>query len=367
MRTADAPPLALWPESAQNGATQRVSCVDMKPDELAGVTARLLEVIRTQGDVAKLGPDLGGVMSLVTERARAFTNAMGAVVELAEGDDMVYRAAAGAVESHLGLHLKRATSLSGLCVQQGCVLRCDDSEADSRVDLEACRRVGLRSMVVVPLRHHDTVVGVLKVMSERVAAFDDGDLNLLGLMSDMIAASMFHATKFESGELFYRATHDTLTGLANRALFYDRLRQSLDGARRERTPVGVLNLDMDGLKPINDRHGHRAGDAALREFADRLQRAARKSDTVARLGGDEFGVILGHAPDRAALLAQLQRLEQATCGDFAFEHHTLTLGASIGGAVFPDDGDALESLLEAADRSMYAMKRSRKDAQQESA
>jgi len=332
----------------------------MKPDDLAGVSARLLEVIRTQGDVAKLGPDLGGVMSLVAERARAFTNAMGAVVELAEGDDMVYRAAAGAVESHLGLHLKRATSLSGLCVREGRVLRCDDSEVDDRVDLEACRKVGLRSMAVVPLRHQDTVVGVLKVMSEGVAAFDDADVNLLGLMSDMIAAAMFHATKFESGELFYRATHDVLTGLANRALFYDRLRQNLDCAQREQRPVGILNLDMDGLKPINDRYGHRAGDAALREFAERLLRASRKSDTVARLGGDEFGVILAHAPDRAALLAQQHRLAQATCGAFEFEAHPITLGASIGGAVFPDDGATLESLLEAADRSMYAMKRSRK-------
>jgi diguanylate cyclase (GGDEF)-like protein len=240
------------------------------------------------------------------------------------------------------------------------VLRCDDSETDCRVDLEACRKVGLRSMVVVPLRHQDTVVGVLKVMSERVGAFDDADLNLLGLMSDMIAASMFHATKFESSELFFRATHDVLTGLANRSLFYDRLRQCLDRARRERLPVGILNLDMDGLKPTNDRFGHRAGDAALCEFAARLQRASRKADTVARLGGDEFGVILAQAQDRGALLAQQQRLEQAVNGQFEFEQNAIALGASIGSAIFPDDGDGLESLLEAADRSMYAVKRTRK-------
>jgi len=325
---------------------------------IEGANARLLEVIRTQSDVAKLGPDLSAVMTLVSQRAQALTGAMGAVVELAEGDDMVYRAATGAVQSHLGLHLSRATSLSGMCVRDGMVLRCDDSELDPRVDREACRKVGLRSMLVVPLRHDDTVVGVLKVMSERVAAFSNDDLHILGLMSDLIAAAMFHATRFESNELFYRATHDMLTGLSNRALFYDRLRQCLDHARRQQELVCVLILDIDGLKPINDRFGHRAGDAALREFGARLQQVARKDDTVARLGGDEFASIL-QVEDRAGVLAHVQRIEQALDDQFAYEQQPIALSASIGAAIFPDDATELEALLDTADRAMYAVKRAR--------
>ncbi|MFP4906292.1 hypothetical protein ACLFKT_45795, partial [Paraburkholderia sp. BR14261] len=90
--------------------------------------ATLLEIIKAQSDIAKLGLDLGGVMAYVAERTEQLTRAQGAVVELAEGEDMVYRAASGNVANLLGLRLARETSLSGLCVREGEILRCDDSE-----------------------------------------------------------------------------------------------------------------------------------------------------------------------------------------------------------------------------------------------
>lgn len=109
---------------------------------------------------------------------------------------MVYRAACGSAESQLGPRLKRAGSLSGLCVETGNALRCDNAETDTRVDREACRRVGLLSMLVAPLTHHDTVVGALKVISRHVNAFGDDDLEILELMSELIAAAMFHAAQY---------------------------------------------------------------------------------------------------------------------------------------------------------------------------
>ena len=323
---------------------------------------RLLEVIRTQTDIAKLGLDLGGVMALVAERAQALTQAVGAVVELAEGGDMVYRAATGVAGAHLGMRLAQNSSLSGLCIREGQPLQCPDAETDARVDREACRRIGLRSMIVVPLRHHDAVVGVLKVLSERPQAFDDDDLHQLGLMSDLIAAAMFHATKYGTSELFYLATHDGLTGLANRSLFLERLRQCLAQAQREEKHFGLLNLDMDGLKPINDVYGHRAGDAAIRELAQRIKQASRESDTVARLGGDEFGVILSRVSDRDGALAHAQRLAQQIVQPFEFERQEIALDASIGVAVFPNDGAELDTLLDRADQSMYLTKRAKKPA-----
>ncbi|TDR40805.1 diguanylate cyclase with GAF sensor [Tahibacter aquaticus] len=330
---------------------------------LAGRSSeRLLEVIRTQTDIAKLGLDLGGVMALVAERAQALTQAVGAVVELAEDSDMVYRAATGVAESHLGMRLAQGNSLSGLCIREGQPLQCPDAETDTRVDREACRRIGLRSMIVVPLRHHDAVVGVLKVLSERPQAFDDDDLHLLGLMSDLIAAAMFHAAKYGTSELFYLATHDGLTGLANRSLFLERLRQCLAQAQREEKHFGLLNLDMDGLKPINDVYGHRAGDAAIRELAQRIKQASRESDTVARLGGDEFGVILSRVSDRDGALAHAQRLAQQIVKPFEFERQEIALDASIGVAVFPNDGAELDTLLDRADQSMYLTKRAKKPA-----
>jgi diguanylate cyclase (GGDEF)-like protein len=320
----------------------------------------LMEIIKAQTEIAKLGLDLGGVVSFVADRVQGLTQAGGAIVELAEGDEMVYRAAAGMAQSQLGMRLKRVGSLSGMCVEQGRPLRCDDSETDARVDREACRRVGLRSMVVAPLDHDGSAVGVLKIASAEPYAFTDEHIRILELMSELIAAAMFHAARNARNELYHRATHDALTGLANRALFYDRLRQGLDLARRQSCALGILNLDMDGLKPINDRHGHRAGDAAICETAARIQRASRISDTVARLGGDEFGVILSDISDRDGAVALARRIAEEIRSPFRFEGRTLPLDASIGVALYPDDGEEITTLIDTADQSMYQVKRARK-------
>jgi diguanylate cyclase (GGDEF)-like protein len=324
--------------------------------------ALLLEVIKTQTEIARLGVDLGSVMQLVCERAGSLISAGGAVVELAEGEEMVYRAAAGFAESTLGLRLKRNGSLSGLCVAQNQILRCDDSELDNRVDRAACRKVGLRSMLVVPLRHDEQTVGVLKVMSAKVAAFHEQDVQLLGLLSDLIGAAMYHAVKFESNDLYYRATHDALTTLANRALFFDRLRQQLVHASRKQCKVGILNIDMDGLKAINDNLGHRAGDAAICEVASRISAELRADDLAARVGGDEFGVILSGVRDRVSVEQKCTSMAARIGTPFEFEGHPLCLGASIGLAICPDDGTQMEQLIEFADQAMYSVKHSRRGA-----
>lgn len=329
-------------------------------DDPALDPATLLEVIRTQTAIAKFGLDLGGVMAFVAERVQALTGANGAMIELAEDDDMVYRAVSGMAGGLLGLRLKRQGSLSGACVAEGRILRCDDSETDPRVDRNACRKVGLRSMVCAPLAHNDTPVGVLKIASPVPGAFSERDIRVLELMCDLIAAAMFHAVAHETSELYHRATHDALTGLANRALFYDRLRQGLELACRRSSLIGILNLDMDGLKAINDRYGHRAGDAAIRETATRIRRALRQSDTAARLGGDEFGVILYDVQNRDSAATSAERITAEIRQPFAFEDRPLSLDASVGVAVFPDDGKEMDALIEKADQSMYTIKRSRK-------
>jgi diguanylate cyclase (GGDEF)-like protein len=320
----------------------------------------LIEIVRTQTEIAKLGLDLGGVMAFVAERVQKLTHAKGAVVELAEGDDMVYRAAAGNLAGQLGLRLSRAGSLSGLCVEKGTILRCDDSELDPRVDRVACRTVGLRSMIVTPLKHHDTTVGVLKVVAPEIAAFSDDDIQALELMSELIAAAMFHAARHETSELYLQATHDALTGLPYRALFYDRLRQAIHVAVRGSGTLGILNLDMDGLKPINDRYGHRAGDAAICEAARRMSKSARRADTVARVGGDEFGMILHGISSRADAELQSRRLTENVREPFEFEGQALDLDVSVGIAILPDDGTEMTALMDQADRAMYQVKRSRK-------
>lgn len=321
---------------------------------------KLLEVIAIQTEVAGMGLDLdlGGLLDLVVHRAQALVNADGTAIEMVEGDEMVYRATAGMALGSLGLRLKRSHSLSGLCVAQGRALHCEDALTDPRADRAACERLGLRSMVVVPLRHHGVTVGVLKAMSRRTGHFDATHLTLLGMVSDLVAAAMYFATRYSPGELFHKATHDSLTDLPNRALFLDRLHASLAQAVRDRQPLAVLMLDLNGLKPINDRHGHRAGDAALQEFSRRLSAGVRQSDMAARLGGDEFGVLLRPVAQEGGLEATMSRLALQLNGGFEFEGRLLQVGASMGAARFPEDGDDVAQLIELADQRMYRHKRS---------
>jgi len=317
---------------------------------------QLLEVINVQTEIAKLGLDLGSVMSLIVERTLALVNADGAVVELAEDGDMVYRATSGIAQPYLGLRLKMESSLSGLCVQTGEILRCDDSDIDPRVDREACRKVGLRSMIVIPLKHKELTVGVLKAMSAQPGKFCDADMKLLGLLSELIGAAMFYATKYDIDALFHKATHDGLTGLANRSLFMDRLRQIIAQSHRDGRSVGILIIDMDGLKQINDTYGHRIGDAAIIELSHRIQSGARSTDTVARLGGDEFAAILTPVDQTCGISLAVERMLGEIEKPFVFEGKHYALHASIGSSQFPDDCDEINQLLEKADQRMYAVK-----------
>ena len=153
------------------------------------------------------------------------------------------------------------------------------------------------------------------------------------------------------------AQYDELTGLANRALFRDRLDKALAAARRHRSLVGVVLLDLNGFKAVNDRLGHGAGDALLREVGERLRRSLRETDTVARLGGDEFAVVvedLRRAED-AAIVGR--KILDAVAPAFAFDGEPVCITASIGMALYPRDGETAEQLVERADAAMYRAKR----------
>lgn len=321
---------------------------------------QLIQVIHIQAEIAKLGLDLGGVMQDVVEQTLPLIEADGSAIELAEDGVMVYRAAAGIAKGQLGLRLRIDTSLSGLCVMTGETLSCDDSEVDPRVDQLACRQVGLRSMIVLPLKHRGITVGALKAMSVQPNKFKQGDIALLGMLSEVVAASMYFSAQYDSDNLFIKATHDGMTGLANRALFMDRLRNAAARSGREQRPSGVLMIDMDGLKQINDTHGHRIGDAVIVEFSNRLKNATRSTDTAARLGGDEFGVILSPLEHFDGIDIAVQRINDEITSPFVFEDKQYQLKASIGSALIPKDGNEADKVLEVADHRMYALKRERK-------
>ena len=152
------------------------------------------------------------------------------------------------------------------------------------------------------------------------------------------------------------ATHDPLTGLANRRLFYDRLQQATRHAHRYGGKVGILYVDLDRFKDINDRHGHHVGDAVLTEVAKRLTSSIRDSDSVARLGGDEFVVLFEGVQGREDCLAAAHKIEQALNAGTSFFGLDVEIAASIGQALYPDDGADEDALIRAADAAMYRVK-----------
>ena len=157
--------------------------------------------------------------------------------------------------------------------------------------------------------------------------------------------------------LEHRALHDPLTDLANRTLFFDRLRQSINVARRESAQVALVMLDVDGFKAINDRHGHSAGDAVLTAVAARLEQGLRSTDTAARIGGDEFAWILPRVAGRRAAERIVRKRLATAQEDVVVDGAGIAVGISAGIALYPDDGRDTDALMRAADAAMYSSKR----------
>jgi diguanylate cyclase (GGDEF)-like protein len=310
-------------------------------------TERLRAIIRTQTEVAASDLDAEAIMQLIAERAQELTRASAGLIELAEGEEMVYTVTTGEATPYLGTRLQKNASLSGLSVIEGRVLRSDDTGNDPRVDAEACRRVNACSMICVPLSHQEETVGVLKVYAPEVNHFDDGDVETLELLSELIAAHLSHANRYEAESRDSR--RDALTGLPNRRAFEERLPVELARAARSGHPVALVLLDLDGFKGVNDRLGHPAGDEVLRAVA-RILDDARTADDCFRIGGDEFALLM---PETEAIYARTaaeriaDKIRSANLGDG-------TIGASYGLAATTNrDPDAL---VAAADRVLLAAK-----------
>jgi diguanylate cyclase (GGDEF)-like protein/PAS domain S-box-containing protein len=158
------------------------------------------------------------------------------------------------------------------------------------------------------------------------------------------------------------AHYDELTGLPNRALFFDRLGCLESLSRREGRHFALLFIDLDGFKGVNDRHGHDAGDAVLRETAARLRASIRASDTAARMGGDEFTVILGNLSREADISLIARKILQALSAPISLPGGlNCSIGASIGISLYPEDAQDVETLVSSADTAMYEVKREGKN------
>ncbi len=173
----------------------------------------------------------------------------------------------------------------------------------------------------------------------------------------LVATGMiFTLLEEQIGLAEHASMHDALTGLPNRRVFVERLETALAQARNAHGRFAVLVIDLDDFKRINDSLGHAAGDALLQSVAKLLQASVRGGDTLARLGGDEFAAILPDLPDRAAAERVIGKLENALAAGTDFQGRLLTISASIGCSLYPDDGLDETRLYAIADRAMYTSK-----------
>lgn len=182
-------------------------------------------------------------------------------------------------------------------------------------------------------------------------------LVVMAVLGSYVAANgrLRNAMVEKTMRLDYLASTDPLTSIANRRAFFEHAQQCLQRATRTGKPFSLVVIDLNDFKQINDNLGHKVGDAVLQHFAQHLSTAFRDTDFVGRLGGDEFGVVLEHMDNTESVSLALQRF-QASSAELEVDGHTVRYGCAIGTSTYPEHGDNIVDLYEAADTAMYQSK-----------
>jgi diguanylate cyclase (GGDEF)-like protein len=237
-----------------------------------------------------------------------------------------------------------------------------DLDTDDVLIRTQLERFGGVAAINAPIVARGEFLGSLSVSVTSDPARLQPRRDLLDRLSGVVAQA---ASALQTARLVdtvtFQARHDGLTGLANRAEFTERMEQALAAAGASGEPVGLFFVDLDGFKDVNDEWGHHAGDEVLCEVARRLLTTVRATDTVARLGGDEFAIVLSGVEDNSEVDAAAERVLRAFEEPFLVAGEAVTLGASVGRAVWPDDAAEIEALMRHADAEMYRAKRAARE------
>jgi len=194
------------------------------------------------------------------------------------------------------------------------------------------------------------------VLANSTRSYNQHDLKFVERLATLYAIAIKHQRTED--KILKLAYHDLLTGLPNRALFNDRFTVALAGAKRYHKKIGLMVLDIDHFKNINDTLGHDAGDEVLKDFSGKLLNILRKTDTVMRSGGDEFVIMITDLVELEHIPYVAQRVLEAIRKPFMFQHHEVRIATSIGISSYPEDGEEIEMILKHADIAMYHVKES---------
>lgn len=214
---------------------------------------------------------------------------------------------------------------------------------------------GIKAILILPVNAAKELVGFVGFDSiAAIKPWHEEDITQLQITAEIIGNAI--ARKHSESLITYMAYHDTLTSLPNRNLFRDRLKVALIQAKRHKTMVAIMILDLDHFKTINDALGHHIGDLLLKGVAERLVQCVRKGDTVARTGGDEFTIILPDLVHALNTIIVASKIIDALNQPFRFEGHEIHATISIGISLYPLDAESPEDLVKKADIAMYLAK-----------
>lgn len=311
------------------------------------------------------------------EQVQNLTKAAGASIELVEGDNLVYKAATGSMEKLIGKIIDKNISISGLCISTHQIIRSDDMENDPRMDNQEIKQLQAKSMIITPFFYAKGAAGVVKIISSRLNAFSDIDIQTIRIIAGLIGEAInqqimqtemeqineekTHALddlKKSEKKIKHISRHDYLTNLPNRNFFNDQLELTLAKAKRKKQLIAIMYLDIDQFKDVNDTMGHSYGDKVLIAFANRLKQCMRASDVAARFGGDEFIVLVDDIKEVQDAIVISNKILQAMRQPFTISNKPVVLTTSIGIAFLRDSDISPDDFIRQADQALYVSKNS---------
>jgi diguanylate cyclase (GGDEF)-like protein len=298
--------------------------------------------------------DLDGVLNIILDSALELLAGHDGSIMLVHGEDELRTVCTAGTSLARGARVRFGEGVAGsVAASREPVLITGALERDARHLVVQGARVP-SSAISLPLVHHDALLGVLNINAAGGRTFTEHDLRALALFGDHAAGAIANARLFEEQRLLasqnlFQALHDPLTSLPNRVLLIDRLERALARRHRAGRTIGLLFLDIDDFKAVNDRFGHAGGDELLVAFAGRLRACLRAGDTVARFGGDEFAILVDELSSPRDAVITAERLLRQLAQPFAIADSEVALSASIGVAVEGAGGASAAELLRNAD------------------